>query len=228
MVKSFSKVMIFLLMISIVNVVMFSSSIVSARSLSDRVSVNTRFNKGDYLLSQNGKYKAVWQHDGNFVVYRVSNMKALWSTNTYNMGDDSRLAFEAPGTLVIRKNVVSKRILVKHSDPHDSPSYKNTNSYETGGAGTVSYKVHTSLYYTETMFFAKNPSERTKVQRVIVGFDKLQREIYVNVNTPKDDVLWHSTLGNHGAGAYLVMQNDGNLVIYNGSNRAVWASNTCE
>ena len=47
--------------------------------------------------------------------------------------------------------------------------------------------------------------------------------VYTGMQVPK----WASkTHGQHGC--YLVMQDDGNLVIYNFSGKAVWASNTCQ
>jgi hypothetical protein len=40
----------------------------------------------DYLLSNSGNYQAVFQSDGNFVVYRTSDMRGLWATNTEHRG----------------------------------------------------------------------------------------------------------------------------------------------
>ena len=48
----------------------------------------TFLNKGSFLeigselKSQNGQYRAVFQSDGNFVVYNQNN-KVLWATNKY-------------------------------------------------------------------------------------------------------------------------------------------------
>ncbi|XP_047468127.1 mannose-specific lectin-like [Mugil cephalus] len=38
---------------------------------------------GDYLLSNNGQYKAVFQDDGNFVIY---TWKPVWASDTYGSG----------------------------------------------------------------------------------------------------------------------------------------------
>nr|CAD1817666.1 unnamed protein product [Ananas comosus var. bracteatus] len=38
--------------------------------------------------------------------------------------------------------------------------------------------------------------------------------------------IWSSGTYRKGTGCYVKMQSDGNLVVYNGSNNALWASNT--
>jgi hypothetical protein len=38
--------------------------------------------------------------------------------------------------------------------------------------------------------------------------------------------VWASNTANH-SGAYLALQNDGNLVVYNTNRTPLWASNTC-
>ncbi|XP_047009511.1 B-type lectin plumieribetin [Ictalurus punctatus] len=43
------------------------------------LSMNSELKKGDFLLSNNGEYKAVFQEDGNFVVY---GWKPVWQSNT--------------------------------------------------------------------------------------------------------------------------------------------------
>jgi hypothetical protein len=41
---------------------------------------------GQVLYSDNGKYGAFMQGDGNFVIYRIQDMKAMWSTQTDGKG----------------------------------------------------------------------------------------------------------------------------------------------
>lgn len=67
---------------------LFSGVVVHAENsnLGEQVFTDTEFKSGDYLLSQNGKYRATYQGDGNFVVYRNADMKPLWSTGTNNKG----------------------------------------------------------------------------------------------------------------------------------------------
>lgn len=67
---------------------LFSGVVVHAENsnLGEQVFTDTEFKSGDYLLSQNGMYRATYQGDGNFVVYRNADMKPLWSTGTNNKG----------------------------------------------------------------------------------------------------------------------------------------------
>lgn len=71
----------------------------------EQVFTNTEFQSGDYLKSQNGKYMAVFQGDGNLVVYRTSDMKPLWSTKTNNVGHGATCFFQGDSNLVIYSNV---------------------------------------------------------------------------------------------------------------------------
>ncbi|XP_027026972.2 lectin-like [Tachysurus fulvidraco] len=43
------------------------------------LSMNEELQKGDFLLSNNREYKAIFQEDGNFVVY---GWKQIWASNT--------------------------------------------------------------------------------------------------------------------------------------------------
>ncbi|XP_064186938.1 B-type lectin plumieribetin-like [Anguilla rostrata] len=43
------------------------------------LSMNQELRKGDYLISNNREFKAVFQEDGNFVIY---GWKPIWSSDT--------------------------------------------------------------------------------------------------------------------------------------------------
>ncbi|XP_061112311.1 B-type lectin plumieribetin-like [Conger conger] len=47
--------------------------------------------KGDYLWSNNKEYKAVFQEDGNFVIY---GWKQIWSSDTAGARDAHRLSLQ--------------------------------------------------------------------------------------------------------------------------------------
>uniref|UniRef100_A0A147AZ46 Lectin n=1 Tax=Fundulus heteroclitus TaxID=8078 RepID=A0A147AZ46_FUNHE len=55
------------------------------------------FHKGDYLMSNNGEWKAIFQDDGNFVVY---GWKPVWASNTCGT-DATRLVMQTDCNLVI-------------------------------------------------------------------------------------------------------------------------------
>ena len=55
--------------------------------------------KGDFLISENRKYKAIFQEDGNLqVMYK--NLSVVWSSNTANIGANE-LHFNESGNLMI-------------------------------------------------------------------------------------------------------------------------------
>ena len=55
--------------------------------------------KGDFLISENRKYKAIFQEDGNLqVMYK--NLSVVWSSNTANIGANE-LHFNKSGNLMI-------------------------------------------------------------------------------------------------------------------------------
>ncbi|KAM4606098.1 B-type lectin plumieribetin-like [Polymixia lowei] len=61
------------------------------------LSKNDELRKGDFLISNNREWKAVFQDDGNFVVY---GWKPMWSTDTAG-SDVHRLCMQADCNLVM-------------------------------------------------------------------------------------------------------------------------------
>ncbi|XP_028289023.1 mannose-specific lectin-like [Parambassis ranga] len=61
------------------------------------LSKNDELRRGDYLLSNNGEWKAVFQDDGNFVIYGWS---PKWASDTAN-SDAVRLCMQADCNLVM-------------------------------------------------------------------------------------------------------------------------------
>ncbi|XP_029955683.1 mannose-specific lectin-like [Salarias fasciatus] len=53
--------------------------------------------RGDYLLSNNREFKAIFQDDGNFVIY---GWKPVWDSGTANT-EGVRLCMQGDGNLVI-------------------------------------------------------------------------------------------------------------------------------
>ncbi|XP_074477780.1 B-type lectin plumieribetin-like [Sebastes fasciatus] len=61
------------------------------------LSKNDELRKGDSLVSNNREFKAVFQEDGNFVLY---GWKPLWASDTYGT-DAIRLCMQADCNLVM-------------------------------------------------------------------------------------------------------------------------------
>ncbi|XP_053187202.1 B-type lectin plumieribetin-like isoform X2 [Scomber japonicus] len=51
-------------------------------TLKDHIVTYQELRKGDFLISQNGKYKAVFQQDGNFVILADGDDSPIWATGT--------------------------------------------------------------------------------------------------------------------------------------------------
>ncbi|XP_046880371.1 mannose-specific lectin-like [Hypomesus transpacificus] len=56
--------------------------------------------KGDYLWSNNKEYKAVFQEDGNFIIY---GWKSMWNSDTAGQRDAWRLCMQDDCNLVMYK-----------------------------------------------------------------------------------------------------------------------------
>ncbi|KAM9712429.1 B-type lectin plumieribetin-like [Menidia menidia] len=61
------------------------------------LSKNEELRKGDYLMSNNKEWKAIFQTDGNFVVY---GWKPVWASNTHG-SDALRLCMQTDSNLVM-------------------------------------------------------------------------------------------------------------------------------
>ncbi|XP_053198704.1 B-type lectin plumieribetin-like [Scomber japonicus] len=61
------------------------------------LSKNDELRRGDYLMSNNRQWKAVFEDDGNFVIY---GWKPVWSTDTAG-SDATRLCMQADCNLVM-------------------------------------------------------------------------------------------------------------------------------
>ena len=67
--------------------------------MADRLSPGERLNHNESITSSNGRYRLVMQADGNFVLYRVSDGRALWAANT--MGSGKFAIMQTDGNLVV-------------------------------------------------------------------------------------------------------------------------------
>jgi hypothetical protein len=68
--------------------------------MSDRLAVNQQLNVNDQLTSGNGKVKLILQSDGNLVLYRTDNNRALWASNTVGK-PITRAVMQGDGNFVV-------------------------------------------------------------------------------------------------------------------------------
>lgn len=168
------------------------------------------------------------QRDGNLVLYESSwVMQALWHTRTGDrsgtflvLDDDGILTVHrpdgsalwssrtSPGEKIVR-NVLTAGKRLKYFETLVSPNFLFRAIMQSDGNVVVygptgpNWASHTGNAYSNLVMSS--------------GGD------VVNVAFPYDTPLWHSgTAGNPGA--VLVLQDDGNLVVYAPGGRALWAS----
>src|SRR4051812_18752682 len=62
--------------------------------------------KGEYRVSTNGKYELILQYDGNLVLYRLSDRRALWATGTNSSSPAASVSavMQTDGNLVMYVN----------------------------------------------------------------------------------------------------------------------------
>jgi len=79
----------------------YASAVVT--SLGDTLRSGETMVADQQLVSANGKYRALMQKDGNFVVYR-NEWDVVWAVNKYILGSDTgwRLTLKTDGNLVVR------------------------------------------------------------------------------------------------------------------------------
>ncbi|HEX7288579.1 MAG TPA: RHS repeat-associated core domain-containing protein [Candidatus Angelobacter sp.] len=143
------------------------------------------------------------QSDGNFVLYNSAN-STLWATGTSGTGIGP-VEVQDDGNLVLYKFIWQ------------------AGTYRPWNGGIVPYdscRVGDSLFAGQILFQGQCLENTTNTTFALMDNGNL--EIY---DRQLGQITFQSfTWGN--TGAYLVMQNDGNLVIYSVSGVALWASGT--
>ncbi|XP_060734716.1 B-type lectin plumieribetin-like [Tachysurus vachellii] len=77
------------------------------------LSMDEELQKGDFLLSNNGEYKAIFQEDGNFVVY---GWKPVWASNTNGQTNAKRLIMQEDCNCVM----YTDDTVLWHTNTHNS------------------------------------------------------------------------------------------------------------
>jgi hypothetical protein len=162
----------------------------------DTLAAGGRLNRNQSLTSRNGKFIAILQSDGNFVLYHGT--RALWASSTNNTGA-SFVTVQSDGNLVVYDDA---------SKPH---WHAGTNGRNTTGEVrlVIQDDGNLVLYSGSTATWASNTVQVEQKR------DTLQQS-----GTLRNNEQITSSDGRYRA----VMQGDGNFVVYGGS--ALWASST--
>ncbi|NDC22198.1 hypothetical protein EBZ57_02395, partial [bacterium] len=186
---------------------------------SNQVTNNTTIHAGDYLVSSDGKFLTVMQYDGNLVTYTGRN-RPVWSSNTPgNYG--SYAIFQNDGNFVIYK--ADGSVAWTTNTPGlgaNKLSLEKDGNIKIFNASTVNYSSTYKVNYSENNSLGAIASSPKTMQSgdYLVSPDfryKLDMQYDGNLVLYAADgsALWSSMTYNN-PGAYAVMQNDGNLVIY--------------
>jgi hypothetical protein len=190
-----------------------------------------------YLNSPNGRYALAYQSDGNLVLYKnYSNRdrRSVWASNT-NGSPVSRLSMQGDGNLVIgpgwgpapwasnTDGNPGSRLLVQDDGnvviyrPDGTPIWAtNTVLGPTGRLAQGDDMQPSEVLDLDTALTSANGKYTLRFQ----GDGNL-----VLATTSPDKYLWdRGTDGRQGE--TLVMQTDGNLVVYTLAGAPIWASNT--
>ena len=159
--------------------------------------------------------RAIMQSDGNFVIYDAHN-KAVWASHTGHRG--SVLKLESNGNLVIY-DLLRSRVLRNINIPAHTEVSKNEVSFLEMKAGTV-------LSSGKTVF-----SENGLFELIMQadGNLVLHKTIIPNKSCLHSScsVVWSTRT--HYPGSFMILQQDGNLVIVSGHHKkaaALWSTFT--
>ena len=236
-----------LLSLIIAFVVLFSffsvfgnATVNAASSLGSVIDGGKVISAGNYLLSPNGNCKAVMQGDGNFVIYKSG--KAIWcsATNTsafssyfatmqtdgnfviYGQNGSSKTAVWASQTCKGAVSGYKYQLRLNDSGRLDVINTKNSNQLIWNNTSQISY--HNNLNVGEKML---SPNGKYTAE-----FQTDGNFVLYDISTSTKIPLWNSRTFVSDSplratkGSIVKMQEDGNLVIYDSANKAIWYSKT--
>lgn len=164
----------------------------------DRVGAYERLYGGQSIKSSNGHFTAIVQDDGNFVVYKGS--QALWASNTNGKGKGCSLEMQGDNNLVLYDHKGSAVWASGTNGKGTSPCYV----VQQDDGNLVLYDSDNKALW------ASNTVQKQSSDTLARG-----------ETLPMDKPL-HSQNGHYK----LLVQEDGNLVLYKHEKHAIWASNT--
>ncbi len=193
------------------------------QSAGQSLSAGQALRPGQSLYSAGSIYRLLLQSDGNLVQY--DSRGARWSTGT-DGNPGATLHFQTDGNLVLVSS--SGRVLWTTLTYGTNASrtfvmQTDGNQVAYGSAGIPTWQSQTYDPPTPTPRASAGPFASPDGRFVAkVGADGNFGLSYQHSATT--DALWSSGTGGHPS-AYLLAQDDGNLVMYDGG-RALWSSNT--
>lgn len=181
--------------------------------------------QNQYITSEGGAYKFIFQADGNLVLYKGTS--AIWSTHTNAKARGGYFAYQTDGNLVVY-NSAKKAVWASGTNRKAS----NRLLVQTD-RNVVLYNTKTVVWQTKTGIsgatnIAKNTTLKTNVNygstNDIYNLKFLSNGELALYHGSK--VIWKANTANKAPGGKAIYQKDGNFVVYNSKSKAVWSTAT--
>ena len=167
----------------------------------DRLMPGESLYQGQSLTSLSGNHHLMMQSDGNLVIYNASG-QAIWHTHTYGT-DVNRLTMQTDGNLVL------------YTLSNKAPWHTHTYNREGQGVYAIIQDDGNLVLYTASNQAIWDSKGYTNKEPPTA--DRLK---------PGESIQAGDSLISSNGNYRLEMQTDGNLVIYNQNNQAIWHTHT--
>jgi hypothetical protein len=193
-----------------------------------------------FLRSTSGRFFARVQDDGNFVLYESDDFQAknaFWSSNSYAKGnapyslrmqnDGNLVLYDRNNTPVWASNTWNKgtapyRLVMENNRNLSIYDKNNMQTWSTATSQAVLDTLGNERILSQNSFLASN-NHRFYVRLQDDG----NFVLYNGPDFQAKFAVWASNTGGVGQAPFrLVVQNDGNMVIYDRNGTATWSSNT--
>jgi hypothetical protein len=213
----------------------------SPAAAGDKLIGGQKLQFGESIKSANGKYKLIFQSDGNFVIYDSAN-KSVWAANTSGPGVSSNFVeMHTDGRLILRS--------VAGTSWDKAPKWLTATDTDAGAYAQLTDDGRL-VVFTKDGVERWASTENAKLvsasqlkagesihanQKLVSPNKKYELKAQADANLviyENGKSIWSTGSGDSsaaGSGVRLSMQSDGNLVFYSasgGSSRSTWASNT--
>lgn len=191
---------------------------------------NDTMSVGTSLVSSNGKYRLTFQQDGNAVLYTKEG-HVLWLTNTYGT-NAHYLTLTESGEIIIsddknlpiwstQKKGQEAKHLVLQDDGNLAVYTKSNKLLWSRYSSTLEGKKKSEIHVGQRLNIGSSLISDNQLYRLDVQTDG-NVTIY---HTRKDRIVWSTnTYGLNTT--HLILQYDGNLVIYDTNHKGLWVSRT--
>lgn len=197
-----------------------SSTIDGGTNLGSTIGAGSEFSGGQHLTSPNGRYTLTMQSDGNMVLYQGST--ALWASNTGGAG--RRAVMQSDGNLVIYSG--STPVWASGTDAFGPSKLvlqddANLVIYRKGVATWSRFGGYVGHQLASGATLAPGELRKSPNKRFTLAMQTDGNLVMHDETTHQ--TIWASSTA--GPNRRAVMQEDGNLVVSEGSHR-VWDSKT--